>query len=150
MTKHSNRSRTIALVVTALLLVSAISIVAFTGWPANHFRPPRISQDWLTKEDLNHTEEVSKEFSEILRRDFPLGSSAYALRSNLVEQGFRHSSPHLSDECSAKSCNYADTGDELEYNWGGLPCSQTLRVNWSEDARKRIISVSGRYFASCI
>ena len=149
--KNSKRlSRRIANYVLLPLVVIAILAVVFSGWPINHLGPPSISQGLLPAGEFGKTGKVSKEFSEVLSRVFPLGSSANVLRYKLRAQGFRRPFPHFSDECSKISCGYADTSDELEYSWGGIPCSQTLRVSWKEDARERIVGIRGLYFPSCM
>jgi hypothetical protein len=137
------------LAAAGLIAILAAASCFFSGWPFNHVRPPRIGKGWLSDEDWRNPEAGSEKFSTVLSRDFPIGSRSDLLRRSLMDQGFVRSGRHLG-YCDASRCEYADTTNELEYQWGGFPCSETLRASWLSDARGRITQLAGHYFGSCM
>jgi len=92
-------------------------------------RPPAIAKgvdfNWLGNWDRN------PQWNAVLARRFPAGSDEAALRSTLQQEGF-----HVE----------AATAD---YEWGGMPCLYTLRVNWSA-ANAKIKSVGGGFAMGCL
>jgi hypothetical protein len=110
----------------------ALSYVAVT---ANH-SPPPIAANGVLSNDTNWmmTEPASAKFTAILRKRFPRGSSEEAMRVALTAQGFK-------DDTSANT---------LTYEWGGVPCKNTLRVLWVGDKADHLSEISGHYYAACL
>jgi hypothetical protein len=129
-------------IVVALVVALAFF---FTDWPLNHLWAPKISNGWLSDNDSN--EGGSRKFSIVLNHEFPIGSNVNTLRSSLVDQGFSRPWPHCGDSRCEK---LVDTSNELEYVWGGGPCSQTVRATWLSSKDGRITALEGLYFTSCM
>ncbi len=70
----------------------------------------------------------------LLRRRFPMGSSADDLEKVLRDQDFKI------DE-DAKSA---------DYDWSWFPCDETLKVEWKTDASGHITWIIGRYRSTCL
>lgn len=93
--------------------------------------PPAIAQDvdfaWPGHWNDN------PQWTAVLARRFPKGSSETTLQSTLREQGFAIDAPTRT----------------AKYEWGGMPCLYTLRVNWSAHDRK-LNAVSGGFGMGCL
>lgn len=107
-------------------------------------------------------EPASSKFSVALRRRFPLGSDAGAMREALTAQGFgdetelrqtalcKPSGEEISPTSRLLHCPPTPWQRRLHYMWGGIVCRQDLDVLWSADAHGRISQVVGTYGAACL
>lgn len=94
--------------------------------------PPAIAGD-------AHFEWPNKSGSEpkwtaILRQKFPVGSDEAMLEAALSDQGFKIDSKRKS----------------AEYEWGGLPCVYSLRVDWKVGEARKVTWVNGSFFPACL
>jgi hypothetical protein len=107
--------------------------IAVAGSYLNFSGPPPILGA-VTCRDLPRCTKASADFTTILQRRFPAGSSEKALENALTLQGF-----------------IAPTEDAhmLSYGWGHLPCSKSVSVLWTADGRGTIKTIDGQYSAGC-
>lgn len=94
--------------------------------------PPTIAQDVDFSWPGNWSN--NPQWTAILQRRFPQGSNEATLQSTLREQGFAIDTPRRT----------------AKYEWGGMPCLYTLRVNWSAANNKKINSVNGGFGMGCL
>lgn len=95
-----------------------------------------------------------------LHRRFPLGTTQRALVSALNAEGFQPRPASLaqcgpappgkqSTPCPAWDPNW-NPRNNLEYDWGKLPCGSSISVKWSVDARGVITHLEGSYDYDCL
>jgi len=115
-----------------------------------HIEPPMIAHGWFDSISPDNKKAINAKFSKILKAKFPTRTPASALISELKAEGFVHPQPHMSEVCAIPSiCGAADIDHELEYNWRGLACGETLRVVWNERNNK-LLEIHDYYFMRCI
>ena len=123
-------------------------------------QPPAIAEGQITAADWMHWDDGSRKLTAIFERRFPVKSSEVALKSTLLEQGFKPLPPPRPD-CLPQgqrapigkvftSCPTHDLSKVLQYRWGGLPCSQTITVDWTTGDRGEITHVSASYSGACL
>jgi hypothetical protein len=126
----------IVIVIASVLLFGPLAFGGYIantlGIESNHpMHPPRIAQgidfawpgNWANNPQWNA----------VLARRFPKGSSEATLQSTLREQGFEIDAPART----------------ARYEWGGMPCLYTLRVDWTAEARK-LKAVDGGFGMGCL
>jgi hypothetical protein len=95
-----------------------------------------------------------------LHRRFPQGATQQSLISALNAEGFRPRPAALAKcgsaslgkqttPCPAWDPNW-DPENNLEYDWGKLPCGSSVSVKWSVDARGVITHLEGSYGYDCL
>lgn len=73
------------------------------------------------------------QWNAVLAQHFPAGSDESLLRVTLFAEGFQ----------------IDERGRTARYEWGGIPCLYTLRVNWSA-AEGKIKAVNGGFGMGCL
>jgi len=126
---------------------------------ANHNPPPIAASGILsTGSDWMMPQPTGAKFTAILRKSFPAGSDEQAMRDALSDQGFE---AVTESDCRkpgvitklgtpAPHCRTTVVPRLLQYSWGGLPCSQTLRVGWTAGRHGRLVTIAGSYDAECL
>ncbi|MBO0696205.1 MAG: hypothetical protein J2P56_08915 [Verrucomicrobia bacterium] len=124
---------------------ASIALLFVYGFAPSY--PPSIVRDQLKGAGLRNKHEVSRKLTALLRRKFPTGTSEGALKSTLLNQGFKPP-PQPPADCvppddrgvvrrSYNICPPYDPGKALLYSWGNFPCGQTLVVRWSTTTATR-------------
>lgn len=127
----------IAIVILSVLLFGPL---AFGGYIANTLgiksshpmHPPTIAQGVDFAWPGNWTN--NPQWTAVLARHFPKGSSEATLQSTLREQGFAVDAPART----------------AKYEWGGMPCLYKLSVNWAAARDRKINSVNGGFGMGCL
>ncbi|SRR6266446_1462737 len=142
-----------------IFVIAAVGLGIVTcsvGWPLNG--PPRLLNEALgSSKPFRYEGQI--QFTKFLEDRFPIGSSASALRSMLLVDGF-HFPPPAAKDCvpeevgfrQGKSfipCPKGDPNKTLEYNWGGLLCGFSADVQWSSDDADHLTHVEGHYGGAC-
>lgn len=143
-------------------MVIGLGVSVFVGWPFGHLRPPDIADGVLTDRDWSDFENGSRKINAAVERFFPVGTPANVLIATLTDQGFAIRS---TQQCATMmpegrwpkpwrettKCWYPPGSHQmLEYEWGGMPCSQLIIVTWAVDARNRITMTKSHYGGACI
>jgi len=126
---------------------------------ANH-NPPPIAASGVLQDGPNWMmpEPASSRFTAILRKSFPMGSSASTMRASLAGQGFEPDQETACRDMSEEevrrnrpaSCSKRIVPGVLRYDWGGIPCSNALRVYWAADSANHLTKIFGRYDVTCL
>jgi hypothetical protein len=149
---------------TFAIVAVPIGILAsfFSGWPANHIDPPAIADDLISEKDWNDAPDAGLKLTHMLTKRFPKGTDVNKMRDALLNEGF--GPPPRGKVCDSfvdtskppprkevTNCHYPPNIDsELDYIWGGVPCSQFIEVVWTSDQFNRVSSVTGRYGNMCL
>jgi len=146
--------------VLVVLLVGAIAVVIFAGagmraawdagWP--HANPPTILGRMITKQDRYNWDQASAKVTALLKKRFPVGSSAAEVRLLLTDQGWEQlkECPDRTLHKLENSENYAcnenwDQDHAIHYYWGRNPCRHDVVVFWSFDEAGKITFIEGQY-----
>jgi hypothetical protein len=130
----------------------------FSSISSNPVDPPAIAKGILEKSDWNDWKQGSRKITAALRSRFALGSSAQTMREELEREGFQlepaiqctdvfdAAGRKLKRDCS----QIAQDKRRFLYNWGILPCVQTITVAWHADTSDRLTDISGTYGLGCL
>lgn len=126
--------RRVAVIGTGLLLV-AISVIGNQtfGWFQSE---PALVQNLAGAGSSAQNET----FRVRLRHHFPVGSSERALAETLRDQGF------------VQRDRIGAAGDRHSATWhrNGFPCVTDAKVDWTADARGRLVQIDGLYGYACL
>jgi hypothetical protein len=100
------------------------------------------------------------DFNAFLKKKFPAGIDAEALKATLLSQGFKRPRPPPV-ACWPRGkpapvgqvifpCPVHDPNKTLEYEWGRFPCGDTLVVWWSSGDRDELTDVGGYHSHGCL
>jgi hypothetical protein len=117
--------------------------------------PPPLVQGHITAENWREWQD-ERRIRTILQERFPPGTHEDALKSVLIEQGFKQPKPHCarpeptSPPITVGPC--ADPSKVLAFEWGrGRPiCNNRLLVWWKTDGGSAIAEVRGSYKNVCL
>ena len=116
----------------AMLLFDQLYLTA-TGYPTEQ---PAITEGQIAPSDWLHADNASRKVTAVLRRHFPLGSSAAPLRDALRAEGFKFGAPP--DQETAK------------FSWGTVVCEEWVQIDWKADAKDRLTALEAYYRNACL
>ena len=169
MTKIGKKTQTTLAVVAALVLLAAgytglcvfryveppLPLAIIASWAIQKSDRPVIV-DWdITREDWNDPQSAHEKINMALQKAFPPGTQEADFVAALRREGFRFPRPRPNDCVRTDHrlhCVFPSEvlGQKLVYEWGGLPCGESVSVTWSHDDRGSIHSLDGRYGWSCL
>ena len=116
-------------------------------------------------DDLRDCRAASREFTVVVQRRFPIGSSQSALEAELLRQGFHRITPQIArcslpGESKEIGKSYIDC-PPWDSNWNPRNylaydltllsvCGHNIVVLWSSDAKGKITHIEGHYDVTCL
>jgi hypothetical protein len=93
-------------------------------------------------------EQPPRSLTAYLQQRFPTGMSEGALKSALLDQGFR---PYRRCHWRGQDCpSVYDPDRILEYDWGMIACGAGLIVWWTVDDSRNISKATGVFHSECL
>jgi hypothetical protein len=140
----------------AALVAAGLGVVCFHG------KPPTIAEGSLPPADWTDWDAGAQQFTGVLQRRFPPGSSEAALKSTLRHEGFGRVNwchefreadfvdPRGNHITNKECAHQPDLAHSYGYGWTKmLGCGQTALVWWSASAG-RIVKIRGHYSGGCM
>ncbi|HTQ14769.1 MAG TPA: hypothetical protein VMH86_12920 [Rhizomicrobium sp.] len=157
-------STILAALALVLLVPAGCGLMSAGGWPNNHLSAPALADGVIDASDWNHWERGGAKLTAKLRQRFPIGSPVPDMFVALQTEGFLTAhqancgNPDAHDGTTAAECQnqgrvlgeMTATNGELIYRWGGMPCVESVMVDWEADKSHRLRAIRGRYGAACL
>jgi hypothetical protein len=164
----------IALGLLAVLIAAVVALLIYTRGDAlllialliqplvSNTHPPPIAED-LFPADWSH-DVASRNFSTLLQRRFPVGSSEGTLVSTLLNQGFKPlqlapnqsrclpiyaARPDPDDGITRSECDAYDPSKTYKYSFSEGICGSNVTVWWTTDDRGSLVRVMGAFQSVC-
>jgi hypothetical protein len=120
--------------------------------------PPPIAEDQLVGASIWNLAETNRKLTASLQRKFPTRTSEDALKSTLLNQGFKPLPPPPGD-CVPRGqlppagrvfTRCYDPSDILRYDWGNGICHNIITVHWTTNDRREITDLNASYIPACL